>query len=96
MKLIIKSVLVFSLCLLIGGMTTPPPSHEKPVPGFQQDQGETKTTQDKQEKLQDTTDEIFPQDDFLFQSLHQKNLPPMTQKEKIIWSFKLARDRIFL
>lgn len=42
-------------------------------------------------------DDLFPYDqDFLTRKLFQKTLPPLTGKERIIWSFRLADSNAFL
>lgn len=42
-------------------------------------------------------DDFFPYDqDFLTRKLFQKNLLPLTRKEKIIWSFRMADSNAFL
>lgn len=42
-------------------------------------------------------DDFFPYDqDFLTRKLFQKNLLPLTRKERIIWSFRMADSNAFL
>lgn len=42
-------------------------------------------------------DDFFPYDqDFLTRRLFQKTLPPLTRKERIIWSFRMADSNAFL
>jgi hypothetical protein len=42
-------------------------------------------------------DDIFPYDqDFLTRKLFQKPLPPLSKKERIIWSFRMADSNAFL
>ena len=42
-------------------------------------------------------DDIFSyEEDFLTRKLFQRDLPPLTQKEKIIWSFRMADTNAFL
>jgi hypothetical protein len=42
-------------------------------------------------------DDLFPYDqDFLTRKLFQKTLPPLTRKERIIWSFRMADSNAFL
>jgi hypothetical protein len=96
MKLLIKLVSIFFLSFLIGSANPQVKLEDNPEKTIKQDQDPVKKGQDKKEKEQETGDTYFTDDDILFQNLHQKKLPPMTQKEKIIWSFKLAKDRIFL
>jgi len=42
-------------------------------------------------------DDIFSyEEDFLTRKLFQRELPPLTQKERIIWSFRMADTNAFL
>ncbi len=42
-------------------------------------------------------DDFLPYDqDFLTRKLFQKTLPPLTRKERIIWSFRMADSNAFL
>ena len=42
-------------------------------------------------------DDFFPYDqDFLTRKLFQRTLPPLTRKEEIIWSFRMADSNAFL
>lgn len=42
-------------------------------------------------------DDFFPYDqDFLTRKLFQKTLPPLTRKERVIWSFRMADSNAFL
>lgn len=42
-------------------------------------------------------DDFFPYDqDFLTRKLFQKTLQPLTRKERIIWSFRMADSNAFL
>ena len=42
-------------------------------------------------------DDFFPYDqDFLTRRLFQKTLPPLTRKERILWSFRMADSNAFL
>ena len=42
-------------------------------------------------------DDFFPYDqDFLTRKLFQKTLAPLTRKERIIWSFRMADSNAFL
>ena len=41
-------------------------------------------------------DQLFSEPDMLFRKLEQKKLPPLSEKEKITWSFRLAETNPFL
>ncbi len=97
MKTITKLLLILFLCFLIRGNISNNMLQEKKENQQQADLAQSKIEQDKNEKEQDAGDEILIDESLpLFQNLHQKKLPLMTKKEKIIWSFKLSQNRIFL
>jgi len=54
---------------------------------------------EKREKLPETEDEMLPysyEQEIISKKLFQKNLPPLTKREKTIWAFKTAKISIFL
>jgi hypothetical protein len=57
----------------------------------------TKDTQVEYQLPQESEEDSFPYDqEFFLRELSQKSLPPLTEKEKRIWPFKLAKSPLFL
>jgi hypothetical protein len=41
-------------------------------------------------------DDFYYESDFFRRKIYQKKLPPLSNKEKIIWSFRMANKNLFL
>jgi hypothetical protein len=57
------------------------------------------TTSEKRDRFTDREDDIFSttyEREMLSRKIFKKSLPPLSQKEKISWSFKTARANTFL
>jgi hypothetical protein len=54
---------------------------------------------EKPDRFPDSEDDIFSstyERELLSRKIFKKSLPPLSRKEKIIWSFKTAKANIFL
>jgi len=54
---------------------------------------------DKTDRFPESEDDIFPvtyERELLSRKIFKKSLPPLSRKDKIIWSFKTARANTFL
>ena len=102
-KILILVLLVYLSYSLVakGQISAPKAASEKKT----MEQGLTKAPQQEEKSLDiqdydnpDLEDEdLFPYDqDFLTRKLFQKKLPPLTPKEQIVWSFRMADTNIFL
>jgi hypothetical protein len=57
------------------------------------------TVPEKSDRFPDSEDDIFSstyERELLSRKIFKKSLPPLSRKEKIIWSFKTARANTFL
>lgn len=66
--------------------------------GEQKKAAET-TAIEKPDRFPDSEDDIFSstyERELLARKIFKKSLPPLSRKEKIIWSFKTARANTFL
>lgn len=56
---------------------------------------EVRSTQPQQEPAEEE-DSLLLDQDFFLRELTQKKLPPLTKRERVIWSFRLAESHPFL
>lgn len=52
--------------------------------------------QQQGDELGDDEDYMFYEQEIFSRKLFQKKLPPLTQKEKIIWAFRMSEPDLFL
>jgi hypothetical protein len=90
----------FVIILLLGLLQTPHssnPTAAEENPGRANFSAPQKT--EKIDRSTDSEDDIFStayERELLLRKLFQKTLPPLSNKEKIIWSFKTAKANTFL
>jgi hypothetical protein len=91
---------IFLISLLVLLLRTPYPSQTS---AFAQNTEQNKMSEmsapEKSNRFPDSEDDIFSttyERELLSRKIFKKSLPPLSRKEKIIWSFKTAKANTFL
>jgi hypothetical protein len=94
MKRILFIVLLFLL------LRTPYTSQTKPfAQNSEQEKLPDTVAPEKSDRFPDSEEDIFSttyERELLSRKIFKKSLPPLSRKEKIIWSFKIAKANTFL
>jgi hypothetical protein len=95
--LILTLVIYLSYTLVTGAQTTPAgnPPQDRQTGETGQEEDLSMPEYNGQEGEEDEMD-FLGIEDSLSRRLHLKDLPPLTKKEKIIWSFRMAETNSFL
>ena len=96
MKISITVFVILCAINLFAPVDHPANQSEKNTPSPMISQDIMNIKEQESNDLGDEEDYMFYEQEIFSRKLFQKTLPPLTQEEKIIWSFRMSEPDLFL
>jgi DNA-directed RNA polymerase specialized sigma subunit len=95
---ILTAILIFLLIFHLAYITMVKKIHGDEILNLEEMSPQTTALEQTSENYTGTEeeDQLYSEPDMFLRELSQQKLPPLTEKEKIIWSFRLAETNPFL